>query len=147
MIGNKLSVEIECPYCGQKNAALLEINDTAPQFTCCPEIFGGCGRQFIFRPTWTITADVLVGEVPWEGADEEDGRQEFREPQPEAKDMPMTMEAFLKECLEKNVEVRLVPQQDGPEGPITFYAHPMGVDGPTVDFSVQGNSLVPVCPE
>lgn len=52
----------------------------------------------------------------------------------------MTFEEFLKECVDKQSDCRLVPSVEE-DGTVKFYAHPHGVDGSTVDFSVTGDSL------
>lgn len=58
-------------------------------------------------------------------------------------------EDFLRDCIKrqmeagKPVEIRLVPQITRCGGVVvtTFYAHPMGVDGQTVDYVVMGDSI------
>lgn len=54
----------------------------------------------------------------------------------------MDFEAFLRDCIRKDAEVRLVPVRIGTA--VRFYAHPQGVNGRTVDFEVRGNRLVPL---
>jgi hypothetical protein len=54
----------------------------------------------------------------------------------------MTFETFLRSVIAFNTDVRLVPLRNGVA--VRFYAHPQGVNGPTVDFEVRGNRLVPL---
>jgi len=54
-----------------------------------------------------------------------------------------TFEAFLKEAIAKNADVRLRPMQYTPDAPVTFYAHLLDHNGSTVDFEAHGDMLVP----
>lgn len=53
----------------------------------------------------------------------------------------MTFEEFLKECYEKQAEVRMVPRVEKDGAIVRFYAHPNGVNGSTVDYVVTGDII------
>lgn len=54
-----------------------------------------------------------------------------------------TMQELLRAAVDNGAEVRLVARENSTDG-LHFCAHLMGVDGPTVDFRVDGNKLLPV---
>jgi hypothetical protein len=55
----------------------------------------------------------------------------------------MTFEDYLeKSGTACGIEFRLVAVKS--DGPICFYIHPTGKDGETVDFRVQGNTLIQI---
>lgn len=54
--------------------------------------------------------------------------------------MPRDFQEFLRWCADSGCEVRLRVLSEGENG-ITFYAHPFGRDGATVDYRVEGDTL------
>lgn len=54
--------------------------------------------------------------------------------------MEKTLEQYLRENLEK-ITIDHILRVIEKDGQITFYIHPMGANGDTLDFVVNGNSL------
>ncbi|MEP3114912.1 hypothetical protein [Nisaea sp.] len=52
-----------------------------------------------------------------------------------------TLETYLTDAERAGVIDHRLRMQRGPDGKIRFYIHPVDVDGETLDFEVQGNSL------
>lgn len=52
-----------------------------------------------------------------------------------------TLDTYLTENFERGVIDHALRANVDDEGALTFYIHPMGVDGDTLDFQVNGNSL------
>lgn len=52
-----------------------------------------------------------------------------------------TLEDYMKENLDRDVIDHAVRCIKGPNGEIDFYIHPAGVDGDTLDFTANGNTL------
>lgn len=52
-----------------------------------------------------------------------------------------TLEVYFWENLEKNVTDHRVRCVRGPNGEVDFIIHPDGVDGDTLDFTVEGNRI------
>ena len=57
-----------------------------------------------------------------------------------ASNEPFGFQEFLRDCMNAGCEVRLVALSEG-ENSITFYAHPLGRDGATMDYRVEGDTL------
>ena len=55
--------------------------------------------------------------------------------------MEKTLEEYLLENLKNLVIDHAIRANINAEGAITFYIHPNGVDGDTLDFKVNGNTL------
>ena len=55
---------------------------------------------------------------------------------------PMNFAAFCRQCAELGAEIRLKPLVNVTTDEVTFYAHPNGRDGATVDYFVRGDELV-----
>lgn len=56
--------------------------------------------------------------------------------------MDTTFEDLCREAISKGTELRVVPRQDTSDSPVVIYAHPLGVDGMTLDYEVHGDTLV-----
>ena len=54
-----------------------------------------------------------------------------------------SLEAFFRKHLNKGIIDYSVRAHEKENGHITFYIHPSGCDGDTVDFEVSGLQLVP----
>lgn len=53
-----------------------------------------------------------------------------------------TLEQYLKDDHDRGVVDHSIRAHEH-EGKVTFYIHPSGKDGDTLDFQVQGNVLIP----
>lgn len=57
--------------------------------------------------------------------------------------MNKPFEQYLVENFDRGVIDHSIRSHRGPSGKVTFYVHPSGVDGDTLDFVVRDNSLAP----
>lgn len=55
-----------------------------------------------------------------------------------------TFEKFLSDVLDKGHCDFSLMAKKSQQGEVTFYIHPNNIDGETVDFVVQGNTLIPI---
>ena len=56
----KLSVNVNCPYCGIINNVILNIDGRyiPKQLVTCEIEMGGCDKDFVIEPKFEITANV-----------------------------------------------------------------------------------------
>lgn len=60
--------------------------------------------------------------------------------------MTKSLEQYLSDAMDRGVIDHALRAHRGLDGKVTFYIHPSGVDGETLDFVVRGNAMVPnVC--
>lgn len=52
-----------------------------------------------------------------------------------------SLEQYLRENVQKGAIDHIIRASVDSDGLVTFYIHPHGVDGDTLDFSVDGNQL------
>ena len=57
---------------------------------------------------------------------------------------PQSLEEYLSENFAKQVIDHSIRSHVNPDGTVTIYIHPSNVDGTTLDFKVEGNSLIPL---
>ena len=56
----------------------------------------------------------------------------------------MTLETYLRRMFSGNAIDHAMRAHVGSAG-VRFYVHPQNTSGPTLDFEVRGNTLVPIC--
>lgn len=56
--------------------------------------------------------------------------------------MKPSLEAYLRDSCSRNVIDHSIRARVDSDGSLTFYIHPSGVDGDTLDFVVCGNTLI-----
>jgi hypothetical protein len=54
------------------------------------------------------------------------------------------LEEYLKESIENNNIDHAIRTQIDSDGKVSFYIHPYGADGDTLDFKVEDNQLIPL---
>ena len=57
--------------------------------------------------------------------------------------MRKTLEQYLADDISRGVIDHHLRASRDANGKVTFYIHPAGVDGDTIDFVVRGNAMVP----
>jgi hypothetical protein len=55
----------------------------------------------------------------------------------------MTLEQYLREALDRQVDIHMMRAQKHDDGAVTFYIHPAFEDGDTRDFEVHESVVLP----
>jgi hypothetical protein len=57
--------------------------------------------------------------------------------------MKKNLETYLRKNCEQNIIDHALRAEVAADGTVSFYVHPQGADGETLDYSVAGNTLTP----
>lgn len=64
-------LKIKCPYCNFVIDTSITITDNRSRLVFCDSEDGGCDREFVVKPTWTIQCQTQTSKLPWENIERE----------------------------------------------------------------------------